>query len=50
MAWFPNVQGAIDGTHIPIIRATVDEHLYVNRKRVPSTECSVCMRFETPNS
>lgn len=32
VAGFPNVIGAIDGTHIPIIRPTVDEHLYVNRK------------------
>ena len=29
---FPGVIGAIDGTRIPIIAPSEDEHLFVNRK------------------
>ena len=29
---FPNVIGAVDGTFVPIIAPSVDEHLYVTRK------------------
>ena len=29
---FPGVIEAIDGTHIPIIASSEDEHLFVNRK------------------
>ena len=29
---FPEVIGAINGTHIPIIAPSEDEHLFVNRK------------------
>nr|XP_034334828.1 putative nuclease HARBI1 [Crassostrea gigas] len=32
IAGFPNVIGAIDGTHIRIKSPSLDEHLYVNRK------------------
>lgn len=32
-AGFPNVIGAIDGTHIRIKSLSLDEHLYVNRKK-----------------
>ncbi|XP_060585142.1 putative nuclease HARBI1 [Ruditapes philippinarum] len=32
IAGFPNVLGAVDGTFVPIIAQTEDEHLYVTRK------------------
>ena len=36
IANFPNVIGAIDGTHVRIRSPTTDEHLYVNRKNYHS--------------
>lgn len=36
IANFPNVVGAIDGTHVRIKSPSVDEHLYVNRKNYHS--------------
>ncbi|XP_058877978.1 putative nuclease HARBI1 [Acipenser ruthenus] len=32
IAGFPNVVGAVDGTHVKIQAPSADEHLYVNRK------------------
>ena len=36
IAGFPNVLGAVDGTHIPIIAPALNEHLYVCRKNFHS--------------
>ena len=36
IAGFPGVLGGVDGTHIPIIAPSVDEHAYVNRKNFHS--------------
>ena len=33
IANFPNVVGALDGTHIRIKTPSIDEHFYVNRKK-----------------
>lgn len=38
---FPNVIGAVDGTHVIINAPTVDEHLYVNRKGTHSINVQV---------
>lgn len=38
---FPGVVGAIDGTHIRIVAPTINEHLYVNRKRYHSINVQV---------
>ncbi len=32
IAHIPNVVGSVDGSHVPIMRPTEDEHLFVNRK------------------
>nr|XP_034334755.1 putative nuclease HARBI1 [Crassostrea gigas] len=49
IAGFPNVIGAIDGTHIRIKSPSLDEHLYVNRKDYHSTNvqavCDSKLRF-----
>ena len=29
---YPSIVGCIDGTHIKIIKLTIDEHLHFNRK------------------
>lgn len=46
---FPNVVGAIDGTHIRIKSPAEDEHLYVNRKNYHSINvqavCDSSMKF-----
>jgi hypothetical protein len=36
IANFPNIVGAIDGTHVRIKSPSTDEHLYVNRKNYHS--------------
>ncbi|XP_063885418.1 putative nuclease HARBI1 [Scylla paramamosain] len=38
---FPGVVGTIDGTHIRIVAPSVDEHLYVNRKRYHSINVQI---------
>lgn len=38
---FPGVVGAIDGTHVRIVAPSVNEHLYVNRKRYHSINVQV---------
>ncbi|VDI29494.1 Hypothetical predicted protein [Mytilus galloprovincialis] len=49
VANFPNVVGAIDGTHIRIRAPSVDEHIYVNRKHYHSVNvqgvCDSDMKF-----
>ncbi|CAG2229820.1 HARBI1 [Mytilus edulis] len=49
VANFPNVVGAIDGTHIRIRAPSVDEHIYVNRKNYHSVNvqgvCDSDMKF-----
>jgi hypothetical protein len=49
IANFPNVVGAIDGTHIRIRAPSADEHFYVNRKNYHSINvmrvCDASMRF-----
>ena len=46
---FPNVVGAVDGTHIRIKAPSTDEHLYVNRKNYHSINvqgvCDSNMKF-----
>lgn len=46
---FPNVVGAVDGTHIRIKAPSTDEHLYVNRKNYHSINvqgvCNSQMKF-----
>jgi hypothetical protein len=34
LAGFPNVIGAVDGTHVRIKSPSTGEHLYVNRKKL----------------
>ncbi len=41
IAGFPGVVGAIDGTHIKIIAPSVNENVYVNRKRYHSINTQV---------
>ena len=38
---FPGVVGAIDGTHIRIVAPSVNEHLFINRKRYHSINVQV---------
>jgi len=38
---FPNVLGAVDGTHIDLISPKENEDIYVNRKFVHSINCQV---------
>jgi hypothetical protein len=49
IANFPNVVGAIDGTHIRIKTPSIDEHFYVNRKNYHSINiqgvCDANMKF-----
>jgi len=49
IANFPNVVGAIDGTHIRIKAPSIDEHFYVNRKNYHSINiqgvCDANMTF-----
>ena len=42
---FPSVIGAIDGTHINIIRPTENEHLFFNRKGNHSLNVMVVIIF-----
>ena len=30
--WIPGVAGAVSGTHIQIIKTSIDEHFYLGRK------------------
>ncbi len=46
IASFPGVVGAIDGTHIKIIAPTVNENIYVNRKRYHSINTQVVFDAE----
>ncbi|KAK0147899.1 putative nuclease HARBI1 [Merluccius polli] len=41
MSGFPNVIGAIDGTHVAIKAATTDEYAYVNRKQYHSVNVQI---------
>lgn len=38
---FPGVVGAIDGTHVRIVAPSVNEHLYINRKRYHSINVQI---------
>lgn len=38
---FPGVLGAVDGTHVAIVRPAEDEHLYFNRKRYHSKNVQI---------
>ena len=42
VAGFPGVVGSIDGTQVRIIGPSVDESVYVNRKRYHSINTQVC--------
>ncbi len=46
IASFPGVVGAIDGTHIKIIAPSVNENIYVNRKRYHSINTQVVFDAE----
>uniref|UniRef100_A0A671USV5 Nuclease HARBI1 n=1 Tax=Sparus aurata TaxID=8175 RepID=A0A671USV5_SPAAU len=48
VAGFPGVVGAIDGTHVRIIAPSVDESVFVNRKRYHSINTQVEIRH-TPD-
>ena len=39
---FPNMIGAVDGTHIRIVRPHEEEHAYINRKLYPSLNVQAC--------
>lgn len=38
---FPGVIGVIDGTHIPLLQPTEDEHIFFNRKGYRSKNCQM---------
>ena len=41
IAGMPGVVGAIDGTHIQIIAASIDDDVFVNRKKVHSINTQI---------
>lgn len=49
IAGFPGVVGAIDGTHIKIIAPSINENIYVNRKRYHSVNTQVVFAADYTN-
>ena len=41
IAHFPEVIGAIDGTHIPILKPSTNDYIYINRKGYASINCQI---------
>ena len=41
IAHFPEVIGAIDGTHIPILKPSTNDYIYINRKGYASLNCQI---------
>ena len=46
IAGFPNIVGAVDGTHVPILAPSgLDEPCFVNRKQFHSLNVQVCFEI-----